>query len=331
MATVDGICEGDSRLGENTNPTSTNAKLILSMSEALVETVAATPVKKNGLWLVNVAVPGKGTSGTYSAEVLAESGPIAFPARTKAYFGHNLPQDRDPRDQMGTYPQGAFWNEEAGALQAYLKPYARWEPLLEEMGEDLETSMFVLNFERDDDGTVTALGPHRGNTIDAVAFGGLVGSGVKGRVIETLVESARAGYAEKPASNSLEEKEKALMDEKLDKLIALFEAFVAESKQGKAEEITAEVNAKAVESAVKEALESFDAKRVLIEQAEILPSQRDALLAAAKEGADVAPLVESAKKVYDEAKTVLAEGLESQGRDFTVTGAEDWTITGVRV
>ena len=170
----------------------------------IIESVAANPVKKGSRWLVCLAKPGQGSSGFYSEEVLRETGPIAFPPKTKAYFGHNPPEKRDPRDQLGTYPDGAFWNEESGELQAYLQPYKRWQPVIEEMGSDLELSIYAAG-NKDDAGNVVELLADRVNSIDAVGYGGLVGSAVKEQV-ESLVESARAEYTDLVPTSAWETK-----------------------------------------------------------------------------------------------------------------------------
>lgn len=287
------------------------------MEKFLSESVAAAPVKKGSRWRVTVATPGQGSSGFYSPEVLREYGPIAFPPGTKAYFGHSAPGERDPRDQLGRYPEGTFWNEEENELQAFLEPFPRWEPVVEEMGEALEVSMYALDWEKDEQGNIVRIGPHRGNTIDAVAFGGLEGSRVKEKLIESLAESARAGFvAESGVTSASSERKEDKLEEKLDKLIALFESFISASQAKAQEEVQAKVDAEAIATAVSESLESYDAKRKLVEATELLPSQRESLLEAARQGADIAPLVENAKKVFEEAKAALTESLEESGRDF---------------
>lgn len=293
------------------------------MNNILTESVAAAPVKKGSRWLINVAVPGKGNSGNYSEDVLREFGPSAYPPRTKAYFGHALPQDRDPRDQLGSYPEGAFWNEEEQVLQAELKPYARWEPVLEEMKEELEVSMYALDWEKDEADNITRIGYHRGNTIDAVAFGGLVGSGVKGKLFESLVETARAGFDAKPGTTSVSSgKEKMELEEKVDKLFTLVESFISASQQKAEKELQTKVDTEVINSAVNEALASYDGKRALIEAAEVSDTQREALYESAKAGADIAPLIERETKVFTEIRDAASESLQVNGRDFGTAKVE---------
>lgn len=120
------------------------------------------------------------------------------------------------------------------------------------------------------------------------------------------------------------------MEEKLDKLISLFESFVAD-KSAKAEaDAQAKVDADAISTAVTESISAYDAKVALIEaEKELLPSQRTFLREQAKAGADVAPLIESAKKLLVEANEVLTES--AFGRGFTSSADEDWNVSGVRL
>lgn len=306
------------------------------MNDALKETVATAPVKRGDRWLVTLAKPGRGATGTYSADMLREYGPGSYPARTKAYFGHALPQDRDARDQLGIYPNGAFWNEAEQELQAELKPFKRWEPVLEEAEEadsPLEMSMYCLDWEKDDQDNITRMGYHRGNTVDAVAFGGLEGSSVKARM-ESLVESARAAYGTKPAAKGGQEKEDEMeikeLGDKLDKLAGLFESFIVAQKETKETAAQAQVDSDALAAAESAAVEAYSARIALVEAArkDLLPSQVDSLMESAKNGVDVAPLVESAKKVYAEAQTVLAESLGDGGRVLGDGSKADYAVGG---
>jgi len=301
------------------------------MTVILSEQIAATPVKAGKKWRVKIATPGQGSSGYYSPEVLREYGPVAVPPGTKAYVGHAKPQDRSLLDMVGTY-DGAYWSEEESALFADLKPATRkWAEVLEELGPLVGASISVAG-SKDAQGNVLTMEYHRANSVDLVPEPGLIGSGLQEQ-IESLIESARFD-SEKPGVTSGAGDRKNNMDkmeEKLDKLISLFESFVAD-KGAKAEaEAQAKVDADAISTAVTESISAYDAKVALIEaEKELLPSQRTYLREQAKAGADVAPLIESAKKIIDEAKSaVLSES--AIGRGFTSSADEDWTVSGVRV
>lgn len=299
------------------------------MSKILCETTSAVPVRKANGWLVTVARPGRGSTGTYSAEMLAEYGPVAFPPKTKAWFNHNLPQDRDPRDRMGSYPDGAYWDAEANELRARLVPYKRWDGLLEEMaeaGDELEVSMYALDYDLSESGEVKRIGPHRGNSIDAVGVSGIEGAGVKERLYESLVESARAGFSGEPGETGRPgEKESKKMEEKLDKLIALFETFVTKQEAAVAEAAKVEAAEKDNGQVVAEALDVRLAALKSIDDAsgDLLPSQVASLRESARKGEDVAPLIESAKAVVTEFKALSETSVQGGGvRVGTDTGVD---------
>lgn len=99
--------------------------------------------------------------------------------------------------------------------------------------------------------------------------------------------------------------------EKLDALSTIVQSLVAE-KTSKAEESAQhEADAKAVEAAVA----AYDAAVKLIDEADLLEPQVAALRAEALKGADVAPLIESAKAIKDAAvEAAKADSDESTGR-----------------
>lgn len=308
------------------------------MTEALLETTAANARKNGRMWLVDVAVPGGGNTGKYAPEVLQEYGPVAFPAKTKAYFKHAKPQDRDPRDQMGTYPQGTFWNAQEGILQAHLKPFPRWEKVVEEMAEsgDLEVSMSAWDWDKDDQDNITRIGYHRANSIDAVGTAGLEGSKVRGPIFESLVAEARAGYTEKPAAESgTGSKENNMEIEQVAAEVAsvkaLVETLTGTLEQKQKDEAQASVDAAALAEAASVAVTAYSGRVAEIEAAreKLLPIQVESLMESAKTG-DVTALIESAVKVHEQAKSALQES-EFGGRTLGSGANEDWTVAGVSV
>lgn len=97
-------------------------------------------------------------------------------------------------------------------------------------------------------------------------------------------------------------------------------ALVAEKKTAE----DAEAQVKANEAAVVSAVEAYDAAVKLIDAADLLPVQVESLRAAAKAGEDVAPLIEAAKKVKDEAIKAVTESADTgrvQGATKTKFGA----------
>lgn len=298
------------------------------MRALLTESVAEAPVKKGKRWRVVVARPGQGSSGNYSPELLRDFGPAALPAGTKAYFDHD--PKRSIKDMVGSYPDGTYWDEANQELVAELQPFKHWQDVIDEVGPLAEASIRVQGT-KDEDGNVLELFPSRANSIDLVGAAGLEGSGLREQV-ESLVESARLlDSTEEPGvETSAQEKEDQKMEEKLDKLIALFESFVTASTAKTVEKVQAEADADALAEAAKDAVESYDSKTALIEAARenLFPSQIAALRKAAKEGADIQPLLEDATKTFEEAREVLSESFEDAGRSLKSGTVQDATDLG---
>lgn len=302
------------------------------MTVILSEQVSAAPVKTgNKRWRVKIATPGQGSSGYYTPEVLREYGPVAFPAGIKAYVGHAKPQDRSLLDIVGTYGD-AYWSEEENALFADLQPATKkWAEVLEELGPLVGASISSSGT-KDAQGNVLTLQYHRANSVDLVPEPGLVGSGLQEQ-IESLIESARTvdSTTEPGVTPGAGDKEHNMdkIEEQLTKLTSVVESLVADKSAKATADAQAAVDAAAISTAVNEALATYDAKIALIEaETELLPSQRAFLREQAKAGADVAPLIESAKKVVAEATEALTESVV--GRGFTSTDKDDWTVAGVR-
>lgn len=102
--------------------------------------------------------------------------------------------------------------------------------------------------------------------------------------------------------------EKDVLDA-LAKLTVAVEAMT-ESKQ---EQVRAEADSAAVATEAAKRVEAYDAAISVIEAADILPSQKQALRESAKRGEDIAPAVESAKAIAAEAREAFA----SQGEGET--------------
>ena len=94
------------------------------------EAVSEAPVKKgNGRWLVAIATPGQGSSGHYSEDMLKEYGPVAFPAGAKSFINHE--GSRNPKDMIGTYPEGAYWDDSRKQLLGELQTFSHWQAFVE--------------------------------------------------------------------------------------------------------------------------------------------------------------------------------------------------------
>lgn len=275
----------------------------------LVESASGLTKKSGNRWLVVIAAPGKGESGTYLKEVLKEQGPAAIPAKTRSWIGHSAPQLRDARDKLGSFPEGAYYDDNydlekfpEGALVAELDVRESYRTMIEELGDEAELSIYV-DGDKDANGVVTNMYPHRANSVDLVAYGGLEGSGFKQKLYETY------SIPETPSGD----KKEGNVDPELKALFEKLEAKVDAIASAKVDEETkatqAKVDEEAVGKAVDEALAGYEEKVTAIEAAELLPSQVESLKAMARKGEDVAPLIETYKGFIAEAKTVLAESV----------------------
>lgn len=250
------------------------------------EAVSEAPVKKgNGRWLVAIATPGQGSSGHYAEDMLKEYGPVAFPAGAKSFINHE--GSRNPKDMIGTYPEGAYWDDSRKQLMGELQTFSHWQAFVEEVGPHCGMSIYMAG-ESDDAGNVTKLIEDRQNGADLVSYPGLEGSG-----LVEMLESARAG-SEKPPANSAEDtndgKDASRMtDEQFAELKSMIAAVTA-TRTAEAQE-TAQVEAD--ETLASERVDAFEAAVESIEAADLTPAQKKNLRAEAKKGNDVAPLIEA--------------------------------------
>lgn len=275
----------------------------------LKETTPVAPVKKGNRWRVIAARPGQGSSGFYSEDLLREQGPVALAPGAQSFINHDY--DRNPKDMIGTFPDGFYWDEDEKALVGELEVFSHWKSFVEEVAPHVGMSLFAAG-EVDGDGNVTALFPDRQNGVDLVSRPGLIGSGIA----EKLYESAVAA-SDEPGVNAAQER-KEMMEKQIEELTALvgtlatkldsvLSAQVAEAEQSAQVEVD--------EAAVAEALDAFESRVALINAEEtLLPSQRVSLIAEAKRGTDIAPLIESAKAVVKEAAEALGADAGTAGR-----------------
>lgn len=278
------------------------------MTETILrESVTEAPVKSGNRWRVIVAKPGQGSSGHYSEDVFRRDAAKIIQPGAQSFINHD--DSRNPKDMIGVFPEAAYWDETEKAVVAELQVFSHWEAFVNEVGPHCGISLYAMG-EQDDEGNVTAFIEDRLNGADLVARPGLVGSGLA----EKLYESAKALAVTKTSDTvSLDENRKEIMEEKLDKLIELMTSLVAEKAVKADEAAQVEADTRAVEAAVA----AFEAAVVQIDSADLLPSQVESLRQAAKSGQDVAPLIEAAKKVKEDALAAVrtAEGAVA-GRDF---------------
>lgn len=301
------------------------------MNVLLQEAATATKAA-SGRWRAILAVPGQGSSGNYSAEMLKNFGPSAFPPGMKAYINHD--SKRDPRDLLGSYPEGASWDPTVGsegALVSELEPLPRWQSFVEEVAPHVGLSMFAMG-KADKEGNITELMYDRMNAVDMVGYAGLDGSSIAEQISEraqTLFETARsAALADEREKDSMTPEElKAAVAPIIAEALAPVIEFVSEFKQA------AEAARKADEAAsdqaptVEDAVEAYAAASETIREAKLFPRQEAALLAVAKKGEDITAALEDAKATKDEALKAVAEAAPTGGRRVDASSdTSDYTL-----
>lgn len=264
------------------------------MSKQLTEAIAEAPVKKGNRWRVIVARPGKGSSGTYSEELFRRDAEKIIAPGGQMFINHDA--SRNPKDMVAIYPEGSYWDEDEKAVVAEAEVFSHWKDFVEEVGPHCGASLYCMG-ESDEEGNVTAILEDRLNGADLVARPGLVGSGLA----EKLYESAIAGSDVEPTVTLAEENGVKMDQEMKDAFAAINARFDTLSAEKTAAEATA-AKVEADAEAVAKAVEAYASAERAVEAADLFKSQKESILAEAKKGVDVAPLIEAAKAVAVEAK-----------------------------
>lgn len=307
------------------------------------EAATLAPKKADGTYPCVLIDEGRGSTGIYSAELLKNSAHVfeGVPSFINHPINPAKPHERDLNNIAGRISDVRV--EERGgkvALVGTYKPRSEYASLFEEFGDIIGLSIFcgaagdVL-----EDGRVAvqefdASDPYR--SVDAVVAAGRGGRFERAteslRAIESSLgspEGAKPGAASAPGvqeEGNMEEVLKAI--EALTDSLKPVVAFVAEQKVAADNAVAAaEAKAEAAEQEKDAAIESYSAAAQAVAEAGLLPSQESDILAAAKAGQDIAPLIENAKKVVNEAKNAVAakapgyiiEAAAASGDDFTVT------------
>ena len=280
----------------------------LGSMKLLSESSSGALTKNGKRWQAVLAVPGQGSSGFYSESVLKEFGPVALAPGAKAFIDHD--SVRSPKDMIGVYPEGAWWDDEKSALVGELEVFPHWQEFVEAVGPHAGLSIYMMG-ETDSDGNVVALHPDRMNGVDLVSYPGLVGSGL----VEKLYESAqRAALATKDSDTDVQDANAVNTEgtnmEK-EELLAILEGFK--------EEITASVieSVKPVEeevSAEEEAVEVADMAAVAEASVEAgIPAELRAEIYEAAKGmshTDALALVEARKNTVDAIRKAVTESVK---------------------
>lgn len=309
----------------------------------LVHENTARLVERSGSqWAIRVITPGQGSSGIYTEEILARDAATAFPKGTKLWFKHpgegEGAGDRDPRDQWGVLTEDAYWSSEHSAVVSSVRVLDHWATVVNSLGTEASLSIYAWA-ERDDEDVISALMPHRTNSIDIVSYPGRPGSG-----LAQQIEAAREAAPKPTAEASAGEKEGSMKPEEIQAVAeALASAvagtlapvldFVNESKSSKDAEAQAKVDAEALESASKDAVGAYKSAVEKIDAAELLAPLAEGLKARAEKGeevteAEITAAKEQSTALIDAAKERITDEDEgSHGRVFESATGDVSTLT----
>lgn len=276
-----------------------------SMNTKLLTEASGSTLTRNGKrWKGVLAVPGQGSSGFYSEEVLKEFGPSAIAPGAKAFIDHDT--TRSPKDMIGVYPDGAMWDEELGALVGELEVFPHWQDFVEAVGPHAGLSIYMMG-ETDADGNVVALLPDRMNGVDLVSYPGLVGSGL----VEKLYESAKAALATEDSHTDVEDADTVNtegMDMEKEELLTILEGFKAEITAAVIESVKPVEEEVSAEEETTEVADMAAVAEVAVEAG--IPAELRAEIYEAAKGmshVDALALVEARKNTVDAIRKAVSE------------------------
>jgi hypothetical protein len=295
----------------------------------LNESHANALVREGSVWLATLLTPGKGSSGTYGEDVIKRDAATTWPAGAKLFFKHPTEENfqRDPRDQWGYLTEAA--DGSSGSAKGKVAVLPHWQAVVDSLGEAGQANLSIWAMgESDSAGNITGLFPDIQNGIDMVAYPGRPGSALT----QKMFESARAASGIRTESNPLEDDRKETkmtpeQEAKLDKLAALFESFVAESKIAAENAAKDAKDADAVKAEAETARVATIAALESIREANLPEALTANLVATVEAGrTDVAALIETAVKTVEDIKKQLGESASPEPRSrgrFVQETAED--------
>jgi hypothetical protein len=271
----------------------------------LAESSSSTLTKNGKRWKATLAMPGQGSSGFYSEDVLKEYGPQALAPGAKAFIDHD--STRSPKDMIGVYPDGAWWDDETSSLVGELEVFPHWAEFVEAVGPHAGLSIYMMG-ETDADGNVTALIPDQMNGVDLVSYPGLAGSGL----VEKLYESAKAKLATEDSHTDVEDTENTEgIDMDREELLTILEGFKEEIITAVMELMTPAMEDVSVEEEAADVADMSEVAEAAI-QAGIPAELRAEIYESAKTmtGADALALVEARKGTVDAIRKAVTESVK---------------------
>lgn len=266
---------------------------------------------------------GEGSSAFYPKEVLERDGASAFPAGTKIYFNHPTREEewdrpeRNVKEIAGKFESDAWYED--GSLYANVYFGKEAVDLIDQYADVLGMSIYAMG--ESEFGTI---GDYTGEILTRFADAGdpnmhscdiVTAAGARGAILEKLTESAiRAGFVEKPSVTSAREQEpKGLtMEKDVEDRFNAIETMIRGLVETKQESVKAEVESSVVSEAVESGVKAFAERAKLIAEADILSSQKDALMERATAGEDIAADLDAAIKFAAEARETFGKSVDQE-------------------
>lgn len=274
-------------------------------------TLVSESASEDGTWKVKLISEGKGSSGTYPATLLenhhhAFDNVLSFKNHPTGWDG---PSERDFTMIAGKVV-GETWveSDERGLKAVYgnYLPDPEYKDKISRYKEQLGLSIYIEGSgyveESSGDFIVDWFNPEDPYaSVDVV-----IAPGARGKFMESMRKTydSMIDESKKPSVTSAVEKENGIkMDEEIKEafkaLNDLIAPLVAKEQTAQAEAAQAEAD----ENAGREAVEAYDAAVTAIDAADLPAKVVESLRKQAKDGVDVAPLIEQATEM----KAALAE------------------------
>ena len=297
-------------------------------------TLVSESASEDGTWKIRVISEGRGSSGVYTASLLenhhhAFDNVLSFKNHPTGWDG---PEARDFTMIAGEIV-GETWVEtdERGlkAIYANYRPDPEYKDKLERYRNKLGLSIYIEGSGYEDGATGDFIVDWFNPEDPYASLDVVIAPGARGKFLENArkaYESVRPGSEEKPSVTSAQEERKLAMEKDVEERFAALESLLTSlvSEKQTAQEEAAQVAAD--EKAIEEAVASYDAAVEAIEAAELPADAAKSLRAEARKGADIAPLIEFAKKVKEGAEAEAAAN--DQGREFVSRKVESATDLG---
>lgn len=276
-----------------------------------------------GTWRVRLINEGRGSSGTYSAELLESYGHAFNGAISFLNHPADGPEARNFTEIVGRVV-GETWTERD--KDGTLGVYANWEPdedykrKLEKYRENLGLSIYISGSgEEDENGDfrVTefdASDPFR--SVDVVIAAGRGGRFELTESVKKMYESRRSDSNDASTTAVGENKDDNMELSDVVKAVEALTTQVSALVAARNEESETSAQRQADAQAVEAAVSAYDSAVKAIDEAELLGPQIESLRARAARGEDVTDAIVEAKAVKEAALVEAGRISESAGRDF---------------